>query len=278
MVEGGWGAGAPLVATAAECCAACVRNPACNVWVHGQAPGGGECWLKRRDAPWQDVDLLAGRSSRWASGVLAGDAPVGSSAATTSSPGGSKAHDLVIATALGEVRVRLRRKEAPLAAAFIDAVLAEVEGAGEGEGASAGLRFYRAEPVPPGWGSKELPDSWDGGRWGPPYALLQGSLRPARSAVAPAAADAGAAARPVVRRGALAWAGGGGGPDFFIALADHPEWGNGHTVFGEVIEEDLIAVIDGGVMRQPLVVKNWGSINATELATPVAITLRAAPR
>ena len=41
----------------------------------------------------------------------------------------------------------------------------------------------------------------------------------------------------------LAWAGGAGGPDFFIALAQHPEWGNGHTVFGEVFPEDM-AVID----------------------------------
>ena len=34
-------------------------------------------------------------------------------------------------------------------------------------------RFYRAEPVPSHWGSLEEPDSWSGGRWGPPYALLQ---------------------------------------------------------------------------------------------------------
>ena len=42
-----------------------------------------------------------------------------------------------------------------------------------------GLRFYRAEPVPERWGSLDWPDNYFGGRWGPPYALLQGSLRPA---------------------------------------------------------------------------------------------------
>lgn len=62
-----------------------------------------------------------------------------------------------------------------------------------------------------------------------------------------------------------------GGPDFFIALAQHPEWGNGHTVFAEVFPEDM-AVIDA-LMRRPLRVSNWGSINATELVTPMPFRL-----
>lgn len=40
-----------------------------------------------------------------------------------------------------------------------------------------GLRFYRAEPRPAHWADERWPDTWNGGRWGPPYALLQGSLR-----------------------------------------------------------------------------------------------------
>lgn len=36
---------------------------------------------------------------------------------------------------------------------------------------------------------------------------------------------------PVMRRGMVAWAGGRLGPDFFVALGDHPEWGNGHVVW-----------------------------------------------
>ena len=51
------------------------------------------------------------------------------------------------------------------------------------------------------------------------------------------------------------------------------QWGNGHTVWGEVLD---MTVIDE-IMRQPLVVKNWGSINATELVQPMEFTLRVGP-
>ena len=134
-----------------------------------------------------------------------------------------------------------------------------------------GLRFYRAEPVPAHWASPDWPDNYFGGRWGPPYALLQGSLRPRASIVRPAAPDSAQGAKPVIRRGMVAWAGGGGGPDFFVALAQHPEWGNGHTVWAEVVPGDM-AVIDA-IMRRPLRVANWGSINATELVTPLPFAL-----
>jgi hypothetical protein len=46
----------------------------------------------------------------------------------------------------------------------------------------SGFRFYRAEPVPDRWGDARWPDDYFGGRWGPPYALLQGSLSPAPQA------------------------------------------------------------------------------------------------
>jgi len=68
-----------------------------------------------------------------------------------------------------------------------------------------------------------------------------------------------------------AWAGGGSGPDFFVALAHHPEWGTGHTVWGDVIGGDM-RVVDL-IMSRPLRVTNWGSINATELVTPVPFQL-----
>ena len=112
----------------------------------------------------------------------------------------------------------------------------------------SGLRFYRAEPVPAHWGSTSWPDNYFGGRWGPPYALLQGSLQPTGSALKPSSPDSGAGARPVIARGMCAWAAGGGGPEFFIALAEHPEWAHGHTVFAEVLPSDM-AVIEG-IMRR----------------------------
>ena len=69
----------------------------------------------------------------------------------------------------------------------------------------------------------------------------------------------------------VAWAGGRGGFDFFIALAQHSEWGNGHTVWAEVLPQDM-AVVDA-IMRRPLRVANWGSINATELVSPLPYAL-----
>jgi len=177
------------------------------------------------------------------------------------------------------VRLRLR-KEAPSAARYVRSLLDELDtktdalNAPPVEGGTPvrdGLRFYRAEPVPAHWGSLDWPDSWAGGRWGPPYSLLQGSLKPTGTRSTPGPADLGQTARPVIKRGMAAWVAGGGGPDFFIALAKHPEWGNGHTVFAEVIGPDM-AVIDA-IMRRPLQVANWGSINATELVTPMPFKL-----
>jgi len=114
--------------------------------------------------------------------------------------------------------------------------------------------LYRAEPVPSTWGSIDLPNSSFGGRWGPPYALMQGSVGPnnkpqnygRQTKQNPNGSDEKANSTPVlnarpgpkgspsvhpsIKRGMVAWAGGGGGPHFFIALADHPEWGHAHTV------------------------------------------------
>ena len=37
--------------------------------------------------------------------------------------------------------------------------------------------LYRGEPTPSYWGSADYPDQWDnGGRWGPPYTLVQGGF------------------------------------------------------------------------------------------------------
>ena len=111
--------------------------------------------------------------------------------------------------------------------------------------------LYRGEPVPPYWGSLEYPDRYfDEGRWGPPYALVQGQLR---SDFQQDVLEIPSAEKhtPIVERGMVAWAGGKGGPHFFIALAQHPEWGHGHTVWGRVLEQDLDKV-DALVLSRPL--------------------------
>jgi hypothetical protein len=63
---------------------------------------------------------------------------------------------------------------------------------------------------------------------GPPYALLSGTLRTLP-------AEPPLEGRPPLTKGMVAMI--PGSKDFFIALADHPEWGaleGTHTVWGEV--------------------------------------------
>ena len=64
-----------------------------------------------------------------------------------------------------------------------------------------------------------------------------------------------------------------GGPDFFIELAAQPECGQGHTVFAQIEEGAQGMDVVDAIMQRPLVMKNWGSINATELVTPLPFTL-----
>jgi hypothetical protein len=143
------------------------------------------------------------------------------------------------------IRLKLFAEEAPDAARFVKEVAA---GASNGSSGSSDCNLYRAEPVPEYWGSPDRPDRWfDGGRWGPPYALIQGKFTSPVNNAENAKAEEH---RPIIERGMVAWAGGKGGPHFFIALADHPEWGHGHTVWATVLKEDM-ALVDA-LMKHPL--------------------------
>ena len=238
-----WGAD-HLVPSAADCCSACKKTQGCNSWVwcgHAAQCGGAhkQCWLKKRPDPYEDTDVLTGRSTKWTSGVVGSEPPRDPQAADGGGKSGPSAVcDFALLTVEGLVRMRLR-PQAKNAARYVAALLDELRAksppgvaAGSGKAPAVdparpvrdGLRFYRAEPVPARWGSLDWPDNYLGGRWGPPYALLQGSLRPTGTRITPAAPDAGPGAKPIIRRGMVAWAGGGGGPDFFVALAQHPEW------------------------------------------------------
>jgi len=130
--------------------------------------------------------------------------------------------------------------------------------------------IYRGEPVPSYWGSPEYPDRWDnGGRWGPPYALVQGGF--VNSKISHVEREAN---RPVpLERGMVAWAG-PRGIHFFVALADHPEWGNEHTVWGKVVEEDmklLDALVDGS---RPLKVLEKNVPVVTNFVDPMKFRIR----
>ncbi|GIM03420.1 hypothetical protein Vretimale_8166 [Volvox reticuliferus] len=92
------------------------------------------------------------------------------------------------------------------------------------KGICPNCKFYRHEPVPMNWGQE--------GFYGPPYALLQGSLQDL--ARQPPFENA---QQLQVKKGHVCII--PNCKEFFIATADHPEWGASHTIFGEV--EDLSA-------------------------------------
>lgn len=149
--------------------------------------------------------------------------------------------------------------------------------------------LYRGEPIPEYWGSTLYPDRYvDGGRWGPPYALVQGQLvfphnqnKPNVPPIPPAEPH-----HPRIERGMVAWAGGAGGPHFFIALRDHPEWGHEHTVFGRVMMVDdpspnntnnnimaqLAALVDGHLSLVTTSPQQLPIV--TNFVTPIPITVR----
>ena len=127
------------------------------------------------------------------------------------------------------IRMKLFDHQAPDAARYIRQVIRE---------GCKKCTIYRGEPVPEYWGSPDYPDRYfNGGRWGPPYALIQGQLvkADANNAINAKAEPN----RPIIERGMVAWAGGQGGPHFFIAMAHHPEWEHGHTVFAQVLSDDM---------------------------------------
>jgi len=76
---------------------------------------------------------------------------------------------------------------------------------------------------------------------------------------------------PIIMRGAVAWAGGGVGPDFFIAMAKHPEWGHEHTVFGDILEEDMQLLEK--ILQLPSKVTP-GTPPVVNLIEPVSFTLK----
>lgn len=169
-----------------------------------------------------------------------------------------------------DIRIHLYSEQTPLAAHYIKQL------ATNPTETCSKCTIYRGEPVPSYWGSPDYPDRYlDGGRWGPPYALVQGVLLSDNSEniKVPPPAEAN---NPIVKRGMVAWAGGKGGPHFFIALAEHPEWKHDHTVFARVKEEEDMMQVDALLSRplkstkpkQPPIVSNF--------VTPIPFTIQMA--
>lgn len=186
-------------------------------------------------------------------------------------PGAPPPQRVTFTTSLGAITVQLRPDIAPRVAAYV-AQLA----AARGEGCSA-CRFYRAEarPAPGAVDNYGGPGAPAGGlpavrcltrRPGPPYALIQGSL--ASSSFAPIEKEG---TPPFAQRGDACFI--GAGPDFFIAVGGHPEWGAGHTVWGRVVGAAGMAVVDAIAEEQPVKAETWGQTHVTVLVEPLPFSL-----
>ena len=129
--------------------------------------------------------------------------------------------------------------------------------------------IYRGEPVPSYWGSPEYPDRYfNGGRWGPPYALVQGGFVNERLKHIERENH-----KPnPLKRGMVAWAG-DKGIHFFMALADHPEWGKAHTVWGQVHDEDM-PLLDALVKNEPLHVLEKNNPVLSNFLSPMPFQMR----
>lgn len=140
---------------------------------------------------------------------------------------------------------------------------------GDGSEEDVGRRcnFYRAEAVPPNWAGGDEFDPE--GYYGPPYALLQGRF--ARDDTDQDWKMEREAAPSVVRGDVCLI---GGGPHFFIALAPHPEWGAGHTVFGHVADAASMEVVDA-LASHPVFEEKWGETAVTPLVTKIPLALAA---
>lgn len=267
-----------LTETAALCCASCKahaestsKGRPCNIWVYcsNKARCGKrhkQCWLKHRADMWAantaDASSIAiGTSDAWTAGTREAAPEDHPSGAGRVSPDASRA-DVALEVRLedGEpgraatLRLRLRR-EAPKAAALVRALADSTKQVGGGMGPKrAGTAFTPpamcsdmaltgGAPAPASWGSEALRDGFCADeRWPKDAALIRGTLgRRGLAAQGAASQPTAVEPRPVpITRGSVSWSEtGGDGPDFFVALADMPHLGTAHTVWAEVVRQDL---------------------------------------
>eukprot|EP00544_Gedaniella_sp_CCMP2646_P012056 CAMPEP_0202491982 /NCGR_PEP_ID=MMETSP1361-20130828/8870_1 /ASSEMBLY_ACC=CAM_ASM_000849 /TAXON_ID=210615 /ORGANISM="Staurosira complex sp., Strain CCMP2646" /LENGTH=228 /DNA_ID=CAMNT_0049122129 /DNA_START=105 /DNA_END=794 /DNA_ORIENTATION=+ len=168
-----------------------------------------------------------------------------------------------------DIHIRLYDQQAPKAAHYIQQLASLDDDCTK-------CTLYRGEPVPPYWGSPDYPNRYfNGGRWGPPYALVQGALISNNDTIQLPPAES--TSTPVIQKGMVAWAGGKGGPHFFIALADHPEWNHEHTVWGEVVkEEGDLSKLHALLLSRPLVTTTQTLPVVSNFVTPISFTLQMA--
>ncbi|BBN13503.1 hypothetical protein MPTK1_6g04020 [Marchantia polymorpha subsp. ruderalis] len=238
------------VNTSQECCAACKAlctddGPCqCNSWVFcgDQARCGpklGQCWLKKQEDPLNPDVQESGEQVMWTSGLIFGK-DVGI---------------LALETEHGAIRIKLLPDCAPWSVQYFTELLRLRH--------CAGCQIYRAEARGSAWDAygKHINKALTG----PPYGLLQGTL----AVQAVTFKEMPVEACPVIARGMVGWI--GGGPDFFISLANHREWSPKFTVFAHVLAEDMEIVENISLL--PTTASVWSGVTVAMLNEPVSIKI-----
>mmetsp|Transcript_38542 Transcript_38542/g.85818 ORF Transcript_38542/g.85818 Transcript_38542/m.85818 type:complete len:230 (+) Transcript_38542:15-704(+) len=132
---------------------------------------------------------------------------------------GAAVKNIVITTSYGQIKLRPRPDLSPKIVLLVQQLADKHE--------CHSCKFYRHEPAPENFGKNNF--------YGPPYALLQGSL-------ADMAEQPPFEGNPVVRKGDVCII--PNSKEFFIATAGHEEWGHAHTVWAHVADEASWKVID----------------------------------
>ncbi|NP_001392911.1 uncharacterized protein LOC100276268 isoform 2 [Zea mays] len=234
--------------SAAACCAACKAmcpHPKdgacrCDSWVFCGDERKckdrlGECWLKKQKDVMAPAVIAKGEDVMWTSGLIFG-----------------KGEGIVgLETNLGTLHIQLLPGCAPRSVDHFIELL--------GLRNCAGCRFYRAEGRGNVWDAKG--DHEKNVAFGPPYALLQGTLEvdgvPFKKIPREAC--------PAVKRGSVAWV--GSGPEFLISLADHEEWRDAYTVFGNVLPMDMAIAEEMTLL--PTSTDVWSNVKVKVLKDPV---------
>ncbi|XP_016452648.1 uncharacterized protein LOC107777170 [Nicotiana tabacum] len=235
-----------------ECCKACKamctgnHGPClCDTWVfcgNKKICGDkfGECWLKKQKDTLAPDRQEAGNKVMWTSGIVFG-----------------KGEGIVaLETEFGAIHVKLLPECSPRSVFNILELL--------GLRHCAGCQFFRAETRGQIWDTHG--DHIKDASFGPPYALVQGTL----DAQGVAFESVPSESCPEIRRGSVAWA--GSGPEFFISLANHQEWKKSYTVFGYVLPEDMEIVEK--IAQLPTKLDVWSGVNVTVLENPVPLRVR----
>ncbi|CAI0445996.1 unnamed protein product [Linum tenue] len=244
-----WGANFKLNSSR-ECCLACkamCKSPClCDSWVFcGEKPACGsnfgECWLKKQKDPLEPDRRDAGSLVMWTSGLVYGE----------------REGIVGLETDYGMLRVHLLPDCAPHSVSYILELLALRH--------CSGCHFYRAESRGRSW--DDAGNHIKHASYGPPYALIQGTLE----AQGTIFKDISPEACPTVTRGSVAWV--GSGPEFFISLAHHSEWPKDYyTVFGYVLPEDM-GIVEK-IARLPTKPEVWNNVHVAVLETSVPLRIR----